>query len=90
MLRAIVTEQDRRGHALVALHTVAERDVFDPLPRAVRRGVAESLARASGMTVTPAPPPITAVDADARVASHVPSSASPDLRSSVGEWPDSL
>jgi acetoin utilization protein AcuC len=90
MLRALVTEQDRRGHALVALHTVAERDVFDPLPRAVRRGVAESLARASGMTVTPAPPPITAVDADARVASHVPSSASPDLRSSVGEWPDSL
>jgi GNAT superfamily N-acetyltransferase len=90
MLRALVDEHDRRGRALVALHTVAERDVFDPLPRAVRRRVAESLARAGGMTVTPAPPRIAAVDADAFVAIHVPSSALPGLRSRAGKWPDSL
>jgi GNAT superfamily N-acetyltransferase len=90
MLRALVDEQDRRGRSLVALHTVAERDVFDPLPRAVRRGVAVSLARASGMTVTPAPPRIAAVDAAACLAVHVPSSASPDLRSRAGDWHDSL
>ena len=90
MLRALVDEQDRRGRALVALHTVAERDVFDPLPRAVRRGVAESLARASGMTVTAAPPRIAAADTDARIAIHIPPGASPDLRARAGEWPNSL
>ena len=73
MLRALVTEQDRRGRGIAALHTAAERDHADPLPRAVRRGVAERLASRVGLTVSAAPPAISAVDPDARAAIRVPS-----------------
>ena len=73
MLRALVTEQDRRGRGIAALHTAAERDPVDPLPRAVRREVAERLASRAGLTVSAAPPEISAVDPDARAAIRVPS-----------------
>jgi hypothetical protein len=53
MLRAMVEATTRSGRALVALHTVADRDVHDPLPRAVRLGVDEDLARGVGMTIGP-------------------------------------
>lgn len=90
LLRALVAEQSRRGRALVVLHTVAERDPWDPLPRAVRRGVAERLARGAGMGVTPAPPRISAVDSDARLAVCLPPDAPEDLRKRVEEWSTSL
>ena len=68
MFRALVAEQDRRGRGIAALHTAAERDPLDPLPRAVRRGVAERLATHAGLAVAAAPPEILAVDPDAIVA----------------------
>jgi acetoin utilization protein AcuC len=72
LLRALATEQDRRGRALVAFHTAAERDPIDPLPRAVRRGVAERLAAHAGLTVSAPPPEVSAVDRDALVAVRDP------------------
>jgi acetoin utilization protein AcuC len=72
MLHALVTEQDRRGRALIALHTAAERDPIDPLPRAIRREVAERLAAGAGLTAAPVPPHVSAADPDARMAIHVP------------------
>jgi acetoin utilization protein AcuC len=85
-LRALIAEEDRRGRALVALHTVAERDPMDPLPRAVRRGVAESLCTSAGLTVAPAPSHIAAADPDAFIATHLPPSATSDLIARIGEW----
>jgi acetoin utilization protein AcuC len=73
MLRALVSEQDRRGRGIAALHTAAERDPADPLPRAVRRGVAERLAAHAGLAPAPVPPHISSVDPDARLAIRVPS-----------------
>jgi acetoin utilization protein AcuC len=66
-LRALIDDQDRRGRGLAWLHTVAERDPMDPLPRAVRRGVATALARSAGFVEHPAPERVTAVDPDARL-----------------------
>jgi acetoin utilization protein AcuC len=86
MLRALVDEQDRRGRALVALHTVAERDPLDPLPRAVRRGVAERLLTSAGFAVTPAPSRVSAVDPDARVGVRLPPGAHSDLRGRIQGW----
>jgi len=62
LLRAVVDRQDSRGRALVALHTAAERDPFDPLPREVRRSVAERIFRTVGMRSVGA---IGASDSDA-------------------------
>jgi acetoin utilization protein AcuC len=73
MLRVLVIEGDRKGRGLVALHTAAERDPIDPLPRAVRREVAERLAARAGLSATPVPPHLSAVDPAARMASRVPS-----------------
>jgi len=90
MLRAMVEATTRSGRALVALHTVADRDVNDPLPRAVRRGVAEELARGVGMTVGPAPARVLAVDPDARLAVVLPPGAPADLRGRIEEWAAAL
>jgi acetoin utilization protein AcuC len=90
MLSALVEEQSRRGRALVALHTVAERDPLDPLPRAVRRGVAERLARAAGMTVTSAPPRVSATDPDARLAVYLPSGADRGIQARIPAWSAAL
>jgi acetoin utilization protein AcuC len=86
MLRAVVEETARGGRALVALHTVADRDPIDPLPRAVRRGVAEELARRAGMAVSPAPHRIAAVDPDARVAVAAPDHVPADLATRIADW----
>jgi GNAT superfamily N-acetyltransferase len=90
MLRAVVEATTRSGRALVALHTVADRDVIDPQPRAVRREVAEELARRAGMTVAPAPARVLAVDPDARLAVLLPPGAPADLRGRVEEWAAAL
>ncbi len=86
MLAALVGEQSRRGRGLVALHNVAERDPAEPLPRAVRRGVAERLCRSSGMTVIPVDARIAAVDPDAFLAFYLPSAAPPGLRPRIEAW----
>jgi GNAT superfamily N-acetyltransferase len=86
MLRALVAETDRRGRALAVIHTVAERDPVDPLPRALRRGVAEKLVRASAMTAGPATGRLAAVDPASFTAVHLPATATPDLHGRIGEW----
>ena len=53
LLRRLLDECGKRSHALVAVHTAAERDPFDPLPRAARRGVAEHLLRSAGFHFVP-------------------------------------
>jgi GNAT superfamily N-acetyltransferase len=62
LLRAIVEEQDRRGRALGVLHTAADRDPFEPLPRELRRGVATRLLRACGFGMRPTPSDVAAAD----------------------------
>jgi acetoin utilization protein AcuC len=86
MLHALIGETDRRNRALVAFHTVAERDPVDPLPRALRRGVAEKLAIGAAMTVRPAPDRVVAVDRYAFVAVHLPPAATPALHDRIGDW----
>jgi acetoin utilization protein AcuC len=86
LLRSLADVTANRGRTLAALHTLAERDPLDPLPRAVRRGVAESLARQAGMTILPAPAHVVAADPEAFVAVRLPSGASPDGRSPIEEW----
>jgi GNAT superfamily N-acetyltransferase len=90
LLRALVEEQDRRGRALVALHSAAERDPIDPLPRAVRRGVAEALAAGSGMTSIPAPPRVLEVDPGAILALRLPPGSGPQIEARLAEWAASL
>jgi acetoin utilization protein AcuC len=85
MLAALVDEQAARGRALASLHTVAERDPREPLPRAVRRGVAEQLALRAGMAVAPVPSRIVAVDPDASLAVFLPAGAPSDLRARIEE-----
>jgi hypothetical protein len=85
MLHALTAESDRLGRAVVALHTVAERDPFAPLPRAVRRGVAESLFLASGFSVRTAPPAIAATDPGSFAAFRLPPSASDRMAERVAE-----
>jgi acetoin utilization protein AcuC len=86
MLRALVGETDRRGRALVALHVFAERDPMDPLPRALRRGVAEKLALGAAMGVAAASGRVAAADPGAFVAVHLPPAAPQDIRARIGEW----
>jgi hypothetical protein len=86
MLHALIGETDRRGRAVVAFHTVAERDPVDPLPRALRRGVAEKLTTGAAMTVRPAPDRFAAVDRDVFVAVHLPPAATSALHDRIGEW----
>jgi hypothetical protein len=92
MLRALAAERGRggRGRALVALHTAAERDVVDPLPRAVRRGVAVQLALAAGLAPTAAPARVSAADPQACLFVCLPAGASLDLLARVEEWSASL
>jgi acetoin utilization protein AcuC len=85
MLRALVGESDRRGRALVALRTVAERDV-EPLPGALRRDVGERLFRGAGMFAIAVPAEIAATDPDARAAGHVPPASPTGLFERVEGW----
>jgi len=90
MLAALVEEQRRRGRALIALHTVAERDPLDPMPRAARRGVAERLAHAAGMAATAAPARVAAVDPDALLAIYLPPNFPPEGLARIEAWSASL
>ena len=77
LIRALVAEQDRRGRALIALHTAAERDPFEPLPRDLRREVADRLFRAAGFRPSLVPPPVAAADAGSLAAEHLPPGGHP-------------
>ncbi len=83
LLRAMVEHQDRRGRALVALHTVAERDPFDPLPREVRRSVADRLFRAAGFRPLPVPSALASADPSSVQHGHVPPRAASGLLAAV-------
>jgi acetoin utilization protein AcuC len=85
MLEALVEGQGRGGRALVALHTVAERDPLDPLPRAVRREVAERLLRRA-FQVRPLPPDVAAADPQALLAAHLPVGLPADVAIAADEW----
>lgn len=92
MLRALVAARERhgRGRALGALHTAAERDVFDPLPRAVRRGVAVKLALAAGFVQSTAPVRVSGADPEACLFVWLPPGASTDMLALVEEWSATL
>jgi acetoin utilization protein AcuC len=83
LLRSLAEDADSRGRGLVAVHTAAERDPFDPLPREVRRGVAERLLRGAGFVLLPAPAGLSDADPDTRAAVHVPPGAGADLAARI-------
>ena len=85
-----LVEQQRRGRALVALHTLAERDPFDPLAREVRRSVADRLFRAAGFVPQVAPLRIKTADPDAFAVAHFTRDATAELRSAVETWSAAL
>ncbi len=85
MLRTLVDEQDRLGRALVALHTAAERDPMDPLPRAVRRGVAERLLTRA-FVQRPLPSDVAAADPQALLAIHLPDGVAAEVAAAAGGW----
>ena len=87
LLGTLAAEQDRRGRALVALHTAAERDPFDPLPREVRRSVADRLFRGAGFRSMPMPPDLAAADPAGLQAGHVPPGAGSDLLAAAERSP---
>ena len=70
LLRVIVEEQDRRGRALGVLHTAADRDPFEPLPRELRRDVATRLLRSCGFSMQPTPSDVAAADPNSLSAAH--------------------
>jgi GNAT superfamily N-acetyltransferase len=86
LLRALAELQDRRGRALVALHTVAERDPFDPLPREVRRSVADRLFRSAGFRALPVPPALSAADPASTQAGHFPPGVGSEFLAAVERW----
>ena len=86
LLRAIVDEQDRRERALVAIHTAAERDPIDPLPREMRREVAMGLIRSAGFRIRTAPSEVAAADPSSRSAVHLPPGAPAGLASRAAGW----
>jgi acetoin utilization protein AcuC len=70
LLRALVEEEDRRGRALGVLHTAADRDPFEPLPRELRRAVAARLVRSCGFSMRPTQPDVAAADSHSLSAVH--------------------
>jgi acetoin utilization protein AcuC len=86
MMAALAEQEDRRGRAVVALHTVAERDPFDPLSREVRRSVAERLFRSAGFRTIASPPPLAAADAACFQAGRLPPGAASELAAAVERW----
>jgi acetoin utilization protein AcuC len=90
LLRGLLAETDRAGRGVVALHTVAERDPIDPLPREVRRGVATRLLAGAGFSIRPAPSAVAAADPGALAAVHLPPSPADSLAAAaervLGRW----
>jgi acetoin utilization protein AcuC len=64
LLRALLAEQDRLGRGLGVLHTVADRDPVEPLPRDVRRHILDRLL-SDGFEPRPLPAGARAADAAA-------------------------
>jgi acetoin utilization protein AcuC len=86
LLRAMAERQDHRGRALVALHTVAERDPFDPLPREVRGSVADRLFRAAGFRPLPVPPGLASADPSSFQDGHFPPGAPSEFLAALELW----
>jgi acetoin utilization protein AcuC len=79
LVRALAGLEDHRGRVLVALHTTAERDPIDPLPRDVRAAVANRLLSAAGFGRPRAPGGVAAADPGGFLAGHLPPGAPPSL-----------
>ena len=75
LLRAVADQEDLRGRALIGLQTIAERDPFDPLPREVRRSVAENLFQVAGMRPLPVPSAVASADPGSIQAGRLPQGA---------------
>jgi GNAT superfamily N-acetyltransferase len=86
LLAALVDTPVLRGHALVALHTVAERDPVEPLAVAVRRNVAERLFRGVGMDAIAVPAGVAAADRTAIAAAHLPPGISLEVLGRIEAW----
>jgi len=86
MLAALIDTSPLRNHALVALHTLAERDPVEPLAVAVRRSVAGRLFRAAGMEEIAVPADVSAADRSAVAAVHLPPGTSPEVLESIEAW----
>jgi acetoin utilization protein AcuC len=85
LIRALAVVEDHRGRALVALHTTAERDPIDPLPRDVRGAVADRLLAGAGFSRLGAPGEVAAADPGSFLAAHLPPGASPSLLDRLGK-----
>ncbi len=85
LLRSLCAIEDEGGRAIVALHTVAERDPFDPLPREVRRSVAGRLLDSASFRRLRAPGSVTAADPDAILAVRRPSRVAAALERALAE-----
>jgi acetoin utilization protein AcuC len=86
LLAALVDTPALRGHAIVALHTLAERDPVEPLPVAVRRDVAARLFRGVGMDAIAVPAGVAAADRSAMAAVHLPPDVSSELLRRIEAW----
>jgi acetoin utilization protein AcuC len=86
LLPALVEEEDGRGRIMAALHTAAERDPVDPLPRAVRRSVAERLLDRAGFQQLTPPAALSEADPDARLAIRPAQPTRSDLRPRLEDW----
>ena len=86
MMAALAEEQDRRDRALVVLHTVAERDPFDPIPREVRRSVAERLCHAAGFHFDTAASAVASADPASFQGVRLPPGAASELALTVEGW----
>jgi acetoin utilization protein AcuC len=89
LLKALLAEADRRGRALVVLHTAAERDPVEPLPREERRRIVDRLL-SGAFEARPAPARLTAADPTAMLAVHLPPGAPPGLRGAALQVADRL
>jgi acetoin utilization protein AcuC len=86
LLAALVDTPALRGHAIVALHTLAERDPVEPLAVAVRRDVAARLFRGGGMDAIAVPAVVAAADRTAMAAVHLPTDISSELLGRIEAW----
>jgi GNAT superfamily N-acetyltransferase len=89
LLQSLCERQDGRGRGLVEIHTAAERDPFDPLPREVRRSVADTLFRVAGLRPVSVAR-LAAADPGSFAAVHLPPGHPSGLLASVQRWLDSL
>jgi GNAT superfamily N-acetyltransferase len=86
LLQALAEDPGRQGRAMVGQHTAAERDPYEPLPRSVRREIADRLFRSAGFTALAVASTVAAADADAIAAAHLALGTPAGMRSRIEDW----